>query len=86
MCDTLVIDGRINTIITGSVSQRKELEQLLNQMEQDGEILYGLHISNASIMSCYVRDLKDDHIHFVDGSDGGYTQAAKILKAKFNSL
>jgi len=84
MSDTLVIDGRINTVITGSASQRVSLQKLLDSMEQDDEILYGLHISGASVMSCYVRDLKDDHIHFVDGSEGGYTKAAKMLKAKLN--
>lgn len=82
MSDTLVIDGRINTVITGSASQREALVELLDKMEAKGEIIYGLHISNASVMSCYVRDLKDGHIHFVDGSEGGYTKAAKMLKAK----
>lgn len=82
MSDTLVIDGKINTVITGTIAQRTSLQQLLDQMETDSEIIYGLHISNASIMSCYVRNLEDDHIHFVDGSDGGYTKAAKVLKEK----
>lgn len=85
MSDTLVIDGRINTVITGNATQRKALVELLDEMEKSGEIIYGLHISNASVMSCYVRDLKDDHIHFVDGSDGGYTQAARILKKKLKN-
>ncbi len=82
MSDTLVLDGKINTVISGSEKQRTALQDLLDEMEQEGSIFYGLHISNASVMSCYVRNQKDDHIHFVDGSDGGYTKAAKILKAK----
>jgi hypothetical protein len=49
---------------------------------KSGEIIYGLHISNASIMSCYVREKDDLHIHFVDGSEGGYTNAAIMLKSK----
>jgi hypothetical protein len=84
MADTLVIDGKINTVISGTIKQRKELQQALDELEQDGAILYGLHISSASIMSCYVRDLVDGHIHFVDGSEGGYTQAAKVLKGKIH--
>jgi len=82
MSDTLVIDGRINTVITGNAKQRAALQKLLDAMEQSGEIIYGLHVSGASIMSCYVRNLDDGHIHFVDGSEGGYTQAARMLKAK----
>lgn len=82
MSDTLVIDGKINTVISGTIKQRKELQQVLDKLETDAEIIYGLHISTESVMSCYVRDLKDGHIHFVDGGGGGYTQAAIRLKAK----
>lgn len=82
MSDTLVIDGKINTVITGSAQQRQALQKLLDEMEAGGMIYYGLHVSGASIMSCYVRNLDDGHIHFVDGSEGGYTQAARMLKEK----
>ncbi len=82
MSDTLVIDGRINTVITGTATQRAALVKLLDAMEANDEITYGIHISGASIMSCYVRNLDDAHIHFVDGSEGGYTKAAKMLKVK----
>jgi hypothetical protein len=84
--DTLVMDGKINTVICGTTSQRTALQRLLNEMEDAGEIAYGLHVSPASVMSCYVRDHHDAHIHFVDGSEGGYTQASKILKEKLRSF
>ena len=80
--DTLTIDGRINTVISGTAAQREQLRSRLDQLEQAGEIWYGLHTSAESVMSCYVRDRIDQHIHFVDGSEGGYTQAAKMLKQK----
>jgi hypothetical protein len=82
MSDTLVIDGKINTVICGSEQQRLKLIGTLDELEKKGEIIYGLYVSKESVMSCYVRDLKDSHIHFVDGADGGYTQAARILKNK----
>lgn len=72
----------MSSLPIGSISQREALVELLDKMEAEDEIIYGLHISNASVMSCYVRDLKDGHIRFVDGSEGGYTKAAKMLKAK----
>jgi hypothetical protein len=84
MSDTLVIDGKINTVISGTSSQRRNLQSRLDKMETDGELCYGLHVSSESVMSCYVRDLDDGHIHFVDGAEGGYTQAAKVIKAKLN--
>ena len=85
MSDTLVIDGRINTVMSGTLGQRTALEAELNGMESNGKILYGLHVSNSSIMSCYVRDREDGHIHFVDGSEGGYTRAAMELKRKLSN-
>lgn len=82
MSDTLVMDGRINTVISGNENQRYQLLKVLDELEQAGELVYGMHISGDSVMSCYVRDLKDGHVHFVDGAEGGYTQAARLLKAK----
>ena len=82
LSDTLSIDGRINTVISGTEDQRQRLLSELAQLEQDGLILYGSHVSDESIMSCYVRSQRDEHLHFVDGAGGGYTQAAKELKRK----
>lgn len=86
MSDTLVIDGRLNTVITGTKLQRTKLEKALDLLEKNGEILYGIYVSGESVMSCYVRDLEDDHIHFVDGAEGGYTKAAAVLKAKIKDM
>ena len=86
MSDTLVIDGRLNTVITGTKLQRTKLEKALDLLEKNGEILYGIYVSGESVMSCYVRDLEDDHIHFVDGAEGGYTKAAAVLKAKIKNM
>ena len=86
LSDVLVLDGRINTVITGTAAQREALTKALNQFEAAGEILFGLHVSQESVMSCYVRNREDQHIHFVDGSKGGYTQAAGVLKKKLRQL
>jgi hypothetical protein len=82
MLDTLVIDGRINTVISGTTQQREQLETELRKIESEGDIIYGLYVSKESVMSCYVRNLNDRHVHFVDGAEGGYTKAAGIIKQK----
>lgn len=82
LSDTLVIDGRINTVISGTILQRQELQAALDELEQSGDIYYGLFVSKESVLSCYVRNMNEKHIHFVDGSDGGYTKAAGMLKQK----
>jgi hypothetical protein len=85
LSDTLVIDGRINTVISGTRKQREQLEEKLNQLETEGLVHYGLFVSKESVMSCYVRSMDQHHIHFVDGSEGGYTMAAGMLKRKLYS-
>lgn len=82
LADTLVIDGRINTVISGTQKQRLLLEDALGKLENEGKIKYGLFVSKESIMSCYVPNEENVHIHFVDGAEGGYTKAAGILKQK----
>lgn len=80
--DTLTIDGRINTIISGKTEKRKQLVDYLSAQEKQGVLIYGHHISKESVMTCYIENMNAKHIHFVDGSDGGYTEAAKELKGK----
>lgn len=86
LSDTLVIDGKISTVISGTSKQREMLTIALNEMEEQGEIKYGLFVSKESVISCYVRNLNDQHIHFIDGSDGGYTNAASMLKKKIYAV
>jgi len=83
LTDTLTIDGRINTVITGTSEQRISLISYLDHLERTNRIKYGLYVSQESVMSCYVRDMgTKGHIHFVDGAGGGYTRAANSLKKK----
>ena len=82
LSDTLMIDGRVNTVMSGTAAQRRALSTALSTLEEQGDIRFGLQICAASVMSCYVRDRRDQHIHFVDGLGGGYTQAATMLKQK----
>jgi hypothetical protein len=86
MSDTLILDGKINTVISGSRKQREKLLTVLDELEKEGAINYGYYISEESVLSCYVRSLDESHIHFVDGANGGYTQAAGMLKKKLKNL
>ena len=82
LSDTLMIDGRINTVIAGTADQRRRLVAELDRMEAADDIRYGLHACEESVMCCYVRDRQNDHVHFIDGLGGGYTLAATALKQK----
>ncbi len=82
LSDIFVLDGRINMIISSRKTQREILTLFLDHLENNGEIFYGFYVSKQSIISCYVRNRDTNHIHFIDGAGGGYTQAAIMLKEK----
>ena len=79
---TFMLDGMINTIFTGEQKNIDDLITYLDKLEKEKKIIYGIHVTHASVMSCYVLDRKTKHAHFVDGTTGGYTSAAKMLKTK----
>lgn len=86
LSDTIMLDGSINTVISGNDKQIKRLQIFLDDFESKKKIIYGLHTTHASIMSCYIEDREEKHIHFVDGTEGGYTSAAIMFKNKVNQL
>lgn len=85
LTDTLMVDGNINTVISGTQGQIDQLTRFLEERERAGVLIFGMHVTHASVMSCYVRDHDEDHVHFVDGTEGGYTSAARMFKAKLRA-
>jgi len=79
---TVMVDGTLNNVFSGTQKQIDTLVVFLDKMEAEGKIQYGIHVTHSSVMSCYVEDRNSKHIHFVDGTEGGYTSAAKVYKAK----
>lgn len=84
--EILTIDGRINTIVSGNSDNRKRFVSYLQELEKQNLIVFGHYVSTASIMTCYVQNMENKHVHFIDGADGGYTEAAKELKPKLAAL
>ena len=45
--------------------------------------MYGVHLLDSALMTCLLFDLKESsYLHFVDGADGGFTFAARAMKAQ----
>ena len=58
-----------------------KIEMTLEAAYKDGVAFYGTHRQDKAMMTCFVPSIEtDDHVHFVDGADGGYTLAAEQLK------
>ena len=48
-----------------------------------GKLNYGIHVSDTALMTCLVESASESrHVHFIDGSDGGYTMAAREMKSR----
>jgi Protein of unknown function (DUF3095) len=74
-------DDMLRMILDCSEEESMRVEEYLRQGRKRGDLSYGIHYSSASLMTCYVNGLEDgQHIHFIDGGDGGYAVAAKQLK------
>lgn len=58
----------------------------LDRRAAGGDLQYGMHISDHAVMTCFVTSTVDNqHVHFIDGGDGGYTAAATQLKGKLRA-
>jgi hypothetical protein len=58
------------------------IEAVLERAVRDGIADFGLYRQSRALMTCIVPSpLRADHMHFVDGAEGGYARAAEMLKA-----
>jgi len=59
----------------------RAIEAVLQKAQSEGVLHYGLHRQTEAMMTCIVPSIhQDNHVHFVDGASGGYTQAASQIK------
>jgi hypothetical protein len=79
-CDYRKFDDALRMVVDLNVAELYRLESRLSAEHRAGRLVYGLHRSPAAIVTCLVRSYKGDHLHFVDGSDGGYALAQKQLE------
>ncbi|WP_017446541.1 DUF3095 domain-containing protein [Gayadomonas joobiniege] len=78
-------DDVLRMVISGTKSQRLALLKALQSLHEQRKIYYGLSVSDASIITCFITDYGQDHIHFLDLDKGGYALAAKALKEQMQS-
>ncbi len=75
-------DGILRMVLDVSESQAKHIEQYLMREQDAGRLIYGVHLADAALMTCLVFNMEQsEHVHFVDGSDGGFAMAAREFKS-----
>lgn len=73
-------DGMLRMVLDGKTKQAEELQFFLDSEYSEGRLFYGMHKSREALLTCIVQFYNGKHLHFVDGSDGGYAMAARDLK------
>jgi Protein of unknown function (DUF3095) len=85
-CDFRKFDDTLRMVVDLNVAEIYRLESRLSAEHRAGRLAYGMHRASAALITCLVRSYAGDHVHFVDGADGGYALAAKDLRVQLEEL
>ena len=78
-------DETLRMVLDLSEREILALEAFLEAERASGQLAYGIHRAPAALVTCFVRSHAGNHVHFVDGADGGYALAARQLKAQLKA-
>lgn len=75
-------DDGLRMVLDCSPELERALTQRLAEAASNEVARYGLHRQDAAMMTCFTPSaLRSDHVHFIDGAQGGYASASTALKA-----
>ncbi len=79
-------DGILRMVLDVSETQAEFIEQYLEREHDAGRLVYGVHVADTALMTCLVFSLEQSkHMHFIDGSDGGFAMAAQEFKSRLSA-
>ncbi len=78
-------DEALRMVLDLSDEQLAVIEAELEKAHAEGHLAYGLHRAHSPLITCYLRSYSGNHVHFIDGSDGGYALAARQLKSQLSA-
>ena len=74
-------DDMVRLVLDVTMDEAARIDMFLRAEHGAGQLFFGTHHSQAALMTCMVFSLEHNrHVHFVDGSEGGFTLAARLLK------
>ena len=74
-------DDALRMVLDCAPALADALEKKLSQAAAAGVVRYGAHRAKAAMMTCFTPSpMQANHVHFIDGADGGYALAATALK------
>ena len=78
-------DDTLRMVLDVTLAQKAAILEYLSEQHAAGRVVYGVHGAPSATMTCVITKREGDHVHFVDGSDGGYALAAKQMKAQLKA-
>ncbi len=76
----------LRMVVDCSNAQADAIEAILDAARSQNLIDFGLHRASSALMTCFVNTTDEgQHVHFIDGADGGYALAAQQLKSQIAS-
>lgn len=84
--DFCKFDDVLRMVLDCTPEQIVGIRQLLDRMHVEGDIDFGIFETEKALMTCLLFDLaSSQHLHFIDGDDGGFWSAAKEYKLQSSS-
>ena len=81
------VNGKLCLILDCSETQCDKIEGTLGELHARGKLAFGAHRATHAIMTCVAPNLENNkHVHYVDGSEGGFWSAAKGLKRQLKGI
>ena len=80
------VDDMYRTVFSSRENQWHLLKSWLEDKQRQGYLVYGVHQTDAALVTCLISQAGVKHLHFVDGADGGYALAAIDLKNKLKPI
>jgi hypothetical protein len=74
-------DDSLRMVLDCTPELAAEIEDYLARAQADAVVKFGTHKQNAAMMTCFAPNpANPNHVHFIDGADGGYATAATMMK------
>lgn len=81
------IGDSLQLVLDVTAEQLAAIRDSLAKAYKAREAVFGMHVSDAALMTCFVEDIgKSQHIHFIDGANGGFSMAAAEFKEREAAL
>jgi len=77
------VAGMLRLIVDCTPAQADAAEAALAALHAAGQLDYGTHRASHAIMTCVTPDVDSgEHVHFIDGAEGGLYAAAGRFKTQ----